>query len=116
MRTGGHVDARGYKRLKIYGRQIAEHRYVMEQVLGRRLLSSEAVHHKNGNKADNVIDNLEVMTLQDHAKEHRPLTWSLKEAVELRFQGFSYNSIGKLFGLCHGASIRRAFRRYGIRL
>lgn len=49
---------------------VLEHRLIMEQHLGRKLREKEAVHHVNGDKTDNRVENLEVMSLSEHASLH----------------------------------------------
>jgi predicted RNA-binding Zn-ribbon protein involved in translation (DUF1610 family) len=46
------------------------HRVLMENKIGRMLLSNEVVHHKNGNKRDNRIQNLQLMTVAEHNLTH----------------------------------------------
>ena len=53
------------------------HRVLMENKIGRNLLTTEHVHHKDENKYNNHIDNLELLTVSDHAKLHRPVLASI---------------------------------------
>ena len=61
--THPNASKRGY---------VMEHRLVMEQHLGRLLLPTEVVHHKNGIPGDNRIENLEVMTKRQHDRLPKP--------------------------------------------
>ena len=45
---------------------VREHRLVIEEHLGRYLLREEIVHHKDGNKLNNTLSNLEVTTFGRH--------------------------------------------------
>lgn len=59
-----------YKAIKVNGVKFDEHRYIVEQHIGRKLSRYEIVHHKNGDKRDNRIENLEIMSLSEHTKLH----------------------------------------------
>jgi hypothetical protein len=46
------------------------HRVIMEQHLGRTLRHDEIVHHKDRNRENNDISNLQVMTKKQHSRHH----------------------------------------------
>lgn len=78
---GGFIMRNGYKARRIKGRKIYQHRYVMEQELGRRLSRLEHVHHINHDKLDNRPENLIVLNPSEHAKYHANVMWGNLEKV-----------------------------------
>ncbi|MBP3573851.1 MAG: HNH endonuclease [Prevotella sp.] len=117
-----------YKGIRVNGIKIDEHRYIMEQHIGRKLSRYEVVHHKNGNKRDNRIENLEIMNLSEHTRSHnigkkvsektrekirknhigkpnlscRKLNDEIVEKIlDMKKDGISNRKIAKLFGINH---------------
>lgn len=82
----GFIDTKGYvvKNVRAYppehwdlllqmckgNRQVKDHRALMAIHLGRPLGDSEVVHHRNGDKSDNRIENLEIISASDHTVFH----------------------------------------------
>jgi hypothetical protein len=50
---------------------VLQHRLVVERQIGRYLLPSEVVHHRNENKQDNRPENLEIATRSRHMRHHK---------------------------------------------
>lgn len=59
-KNGKSITKKGYVTLKVEGKSVFEHRVVMEKHLGRILYKDENVHHINGVRDDNRIENLEL--------------------------------------------------------
>lgn len=77
----GKGKCNGYS--KMYSRPA--HRVVMEQLLGRPLTFEEVVHHRDGNRYNNIPENLVVFpTACDHAKFHYEFRWFINQLKQIQ--------------------------------
>ncbi|MBM9931837.1 hypothetical protein IPC339_29745 [Pseudomonas aeruginosa] len=79
MYAAKHPYANGRKEIHV-------HVMVMEMHIGRPISPGECVHHINGIKTDNRLENLQLMSFSEHSKEHnKELTKSRKRSARGRY-------------------------------
>lgn len=57
-----------YKTIVVNGKRVREHRWIMEQHIGRKLEKWEHVHHINDDSSDNRLENLVVLSNSEHSR------------------------------------------------
>lgn len=73
MKNGSYelvIAPKNYPGKKYRGRYAYEHHIVFWKYKKTIIKNEEIIHHKNNNKRDNRIENLELLTNQDHSKLH----------------------------------------------
>ena len=58
----GWINEAGYRIVN----RTREHRLIVEKHIGRKLKKNEIIHHKNANRLDNRIENLQITTQEIH--------------------------------------------------
>lgn len=71
----GWIDRQGYKIISVNSKKTREHRFVIENILKRKLARHESVHHIDGNRLNNDPDNLQVMDAGLHSILHKVKTF-----------------------------------------
>jgi hypothetical protein len=124
------ISNSGYKTIKFGSKHRYIHRLVAENFIKNENPDKNFVNHKDGNKLNNNVENLEWCTRQenhDHARKNKLISFgekkynasltneNVKEIRRLAQKGFSHNELAKKFKV-RSETIRRVVRRerYGL--
>lgn len=108
-----------YKTVKRDGKTVLLHRWLMAQHLGRPLLPTEHVHHRNEDAHDNRIENLELIDPRAHQDIHHPAELPVTKSCAICGRSFTPHKTKRRRqqtcggrGPCFRALIR--VRRHGV--
>lgn len=87
-----------YRYVTRNGKPMGEHRWIKQCELGRELLPDEDVHHVDGNGLNNSLDNLIVVTREDHMHDHHMLDVPINTIKALRIREFNVRRIAREIG------------------
>ena len=105
---------------------IDEHRFVMENHIGRKLNKNEIVHHIDGNKSNNNINNLQIMSEKEHKILHLKDNFHTLDAIKKKNKNLQHRAmysqrkindeqlIKMIYDYKNGIKLRQIDRKYNL--